>query len=338
MKRNIFIKPIEMKKIFLLLVLIFGFFYLMGYGFSGYVFAKKYEVTDLLFDNSHFLKVDGVELHYRIWLPSKSTNHGNILLVHGLGGSTYSWRYVVSALIEKGYTAVAVDLPGFGLSQRKPAIHQSYENRASLLWKFIDIVSLEGPWHLAGHSMGGGIVAAMAVQKPHDIKSIILIDGSIEGRKSRFILFLLRPKIIRKIAGKFICRLFITKRKIKSFLKSAYGREPYPEEVEGYYRPLRLKNTYLTLSSLLRKDVSDRKLPNKLDKIIAPALCLWGNEDEWIPASKGKELIERIPDATLFLIDEAEHCPMETHPDILNRYLIRFLENLTLNHLNRKKR
>ena len=114
--------------------------------------------------------------------------------------------------------------------------------------------------------------------------------------------------------------------KIKSFLKSAYGREPYTEEVEGYLRPLHLRNTYLTLSSLFRKYSSDKELSDKLDKIRVPVLCLWGSGDEWIPASKGKELIQKIPDAKLYLIDEAGHCPMETHPDTFNRYLIRFLE------------
>ena len=61
------------------------------------VHAKKYEVEDLIFENSQFLTVDEVQLHYRLWLPTEGKNRGNVLLVHGLGGSTYSWRYTVPA-------------------------------------------------------------------------------------------------------------------------------------------------------------------------------------------------------------------------------------------------
>jgi len=290
------------------------------------VYAKKYEVSDLVFEDSQFLMVDGVELHYRIWLPKDDINRGNVLLVHGLGGSTYSWRYTVTALIEKGYRAVSVDLPGFGLSQRKPAVNQSHENRATLLWRFIGDLKLKGTWHLVGHSMGGGIVAAMALKKPYDAASIILVDGSIEGRISRFLSLISRSRLLRTITGKLISRLIVTRRKIKSFLRSAYGREPNPEDVEGYYLPLRVKNTYLTMSYLLKKYPSDEKLLDDLDTIRVPVLCLWGSEDEWVPVDRGEELIKKIPEASLFVIDEAKHCPMETHPELFNSTLLQFLD------------
>jgi hypothetical protein len=67
-------------------------------------YAKtEYKIKDLIFDNSAFLMVDGVKLHYRIWQTSSDIRLGNILLIHGLGGSTFSWRLAASELADSGY-------------------------------------------------------------------------------------------------------------------------------------------------------------------------------------------------------------------------------------------
>jgi pimeloyl-ACP methyl ester carboxylesterase len=63
---------------------------------------------------------------------------GNILLIHGLGGSTFSFRNNAEALSSAGYNVIAVDLPAFGYSDRKRNIDHSQDNRARLLWLMIE--------------------------------------------------------------------------------------------------------------------------------------------------------------------------------------------------------
>jgi len=290
------------------------------------VSAKKYDIADLVFDNSHFLKINGIRLHYRVWRPTENNNRGNVLLIHGLGGSTFSWRNVVDSLVNDGYSVVAVDLPGFGLSQRKPAVSQSNLNRANLMWKLLENIEPKGSWHLVGHSLGGGVVVTMGLQKPSEIATITLVAGLIDHRNGRIFSFFSKFRFFRKITAKFFDRFLLTKKRIKSFLASAYGREPTTEELEGYYKPLQLEYTYLTLSNLFKRYSSDKDLFEKLKEIKVPVLGLWGSDDDWVPLSEGKKLINEIPNARLLSIEEAKHCPMETHPEILNRYLLNFLE------------
>jgi pimeloyl-ACP methyl ester carboxylesterase len=287
--------------------------------------GARNQIEELCFENSYFRKVEGVELHYRIWHNTEHQSIGNVLLMHGLGGSTFSWRFVAPHLAENGYLVLAVDLPGFGLSQRKPAVRQSHENRANLVWGLLEDLDIAGPWHLVGHSMGGGVGAVMALQKPFDTVSLILVAGSIgsEGKKIWSLLF--QSKLLKNLTGKIIERFFLTRKRIKSFLTSAYGRVPTPEEVEGYYQPLELEDTDLTLISFLKRYQSDVDLTKRLTEITVPTLCLWGREDKWVPISKGEEVIQKIPDSHLVIIDEARHCPMETHPGLFNQNLIDFL-------------
>ncbi len=288
--------------------------------------AENNEIEELRFDNSHFMMIEGVELHYRIWQPEAQSAIGHILLIHGLGGSTFSWRSVAPHLAERGYLVLAVDLPGFGLSQRKPAVRQSHENRASLMWSLLKKLDITGSWHLVGHSMGGGTGIAMALQKPFDTTSLTLVSGSISREGSRISSLFFQSRLLRNLTGRVIERFFLTRKRIESFLTSAYGREPTPEEVEGYYRPLKLENTYLTMTSLLRRYQTDVDLNRKVTKITVPTLCLWGEGDEWVPLIKGEELTQKIPDARLVIIDEAKHCPMETHAELFNQQLIDFLQ------------
>jgi len=322
-----YLRRLHLAKIFFICLFLILLIYLfVNYIGLQVVFAEKYDVSDLIFENSYFMQIDGVQLHYRTWKPPESNHCGNILLIHGLSGSTFSWRYVVDSLVEKGYSVVAVDLPGFGLSQRKPAVSQSNANRAELMLGLIENIGFKGPWHLVGHSIGGGVVVSMALQKRLDIESIVLVAGLMDNRSNRIFSLFFKSRFFRMVTAKFIDRFFLTKKRIKSFLNSAYGREPTPEELEGYYKPLQLKYTYLTLSQLFKNYSSDNDLLEYLKEIRLPVLCLWGSDDDWVPVSKAEKIIQEIPDAELLLIKEAKHCPMETHPEIFNQYLLNFLE------------
>lgn len=319
------IKRVYLTKIFSLFLILLICLTINNIGLLN-VFAKKYDISDLVFDNSHFVEIDGIHLHYRLWQPIESSDCGNVLLVHGLGGSTFSWRNVVDFLVKEGYSVVAVDLPGFGLSQRKPAVSQSNENRANLIWGLIENIELDGSWHLIGHSLGGGVVATMGLQKPIEVATITLVAGLIDNRNRSIFSLFSKFRFFRIVTAKFIDRFFLSRKRIKSFLTSAYGRKPTTEELEAYYKPLQLEYTYLTLSNLFKRYSSDEDLSEKLNEIRVPVLGLWGSDDDWVPVSKGEQIIKEITNARLIVIEGAKHCPMETHSEIFNRYLLNFLE------------
>ena len=116
------------------------------------------------FPDSEYIKVNGILFHYRFGKPSTDPI-GYILLVHGFGGSTYSFQSTIKPLNAAGFVTVAVDLPGFGYSERSNELNHSQNARGELLWTFIQLIdaNLEShTWHLAGHSMGAATVATMA--------------------------------------------------------------------------------------------------------------------------------------------------------------------------------
>ncbi len=74
----------------------------------------------LPFSNSHFITIDELKLHYRLWNVEEENIRGNVFMVHGFGGTTFSWEQVADSLQQLGYRAVAVDVPPFGYSDRAP--------------------------------------------------------------------------------------------------------------------------------------------------------------------------------------------------------------------------
>ncbi len=285
------------------------------------------------FPESAEIVIDGVRLHYRVWTPD-GPSKANVLLVHGLGGSTFSWRYTAPHLAAQGYTTVSVDLPGFGYSDRARGLDHSQQNRSSLLWKLLDHVESqlvnnpEGPqiWNLVGHSMGGGTITAMAHSRPEHTRSLAYAAGSVFRQPPRSAGFLFRIPVISSLLAHLARFFLLTENRITDTLTSAYGRTPTADEITGYLAPLKLPGTETALLDITSSQ--GEPVETYLPHIQAPALLIWGAEDTWVPLSEGEQLAAALPQAELHSIPGSSHCPMETHPEIFNKLLTDFLKQV----------
>ena len=278
--------------------------------------------------DSQFTVIDSVQLHYRIQVPQGQEIKGNVLLVHGLGGSTFSFTQNAAALAEAGYRVVSVDLPGFGYSSRSTRFDHSQVSRAGLLWKLID--QIEGPtevkWFLAGHSMGGGTVTAMAYLNPGKTRSVILIDGALIDTNQGAGGILKIPPLDRYMTV-YLDKFLVTKSNITKFLASAYGRKPSEEEIQEYEEPLLLPGTAACLMGFLK--TSENVPLEKLENLDVAFYGIWGKEDTWVPVDQAVTIKEHIRDFTFVSIEGAYHCPMETNSEEFNQILITYLDSIT---------
>src|SRR6266545_1780014 len=119
---------------------------------------------------SHFADIDGVRIHYQ----EKGTGTPLVLL-HGFTSSTYSWKDVFEPL-SQNFRVIAVDLKGFGFSG-KPDGDYSRRAQATLVGRLLDYLKIEKAW-LCGNSMGGEIALNFALQNPHRVGGLILVDSA----------------------------------------------------------------------------------------------------------------------------------------------------------------
>jgi pimeloyl-ACP methyl ester carboxylesterase len=310
---------------------LFAFFFLFSIIIQGLAQqnAATVPVDQKPFPNSRFMQIDSVRLHYRTWEPQLSAPKGKVLLIHGFIGSTYCFRENVASLVNEGYEVVAVDLPGFGYSERNLQFNQSQSNRARVLWDFV--TSFDGSdstqWNIVGHSMGGGTAEAMALVQPKRIRSLTISDGMVFMRNKNVngsFVVMTKIKESNKVLVDLTQKKVINFGMIRHLLKNLYGYKPDSAVVEGYLQPLLADGS---AECILNVFANSKEVQHLHSDVLAelPVLVIWGKKDRTIRYMSAKPFIKAFPNIELKIIPEAYHSPMETHPQIFNSYLLDFL-------------
>lgn len=262
-----------------------------------------------------FIDVDGVRMHY------VEVGEGEpLLLVHGLGASTFSFRYVIPELAPR-FRVVAVDLKGSGYSARPATSDYSLTAQADLLRRFMDRLQIERA-AVVGHSMGGAVAMRLALRYPERVSRLVLVDsaGDHELERGRTLARVVRPFFAIGVVFTLQRRWF---RRLSRRSAVHDPAQVTPEALEGYFRPTRIKGHARALASFTVDRARDE--PLALERIAQPTLVMWGEHDRWLPPRRGDELARRIPNARLLIIRGAGHLPLEEQPDVCNLALLEFL-------------
>ncbi len=133
-------------------------------------------------ETSRFIESGGLVWHVQIMRPPGSSFAPPILLVHGTGASTHSWRDVMPILARR-MTVVAIDLPGHGFTSMPTA--SSGDNAGLSLTGMArgiaGLLSALGiaPRIAAGHSAGAAILARMCLDGKLPLDTLISLNGAI---------------------------------------------------------------------------------------------------------------------------------------------------------------
>jgi 2-hydroxy-6-oxonona-2,4-dienedioate hydrolase len=308
---------------------IFIFLLIIQYGRGPFLNNGLAQDLPKPFKNSHFITVDSVNFHYRIWNESILKPKGKVFLIHGFMGSTFSWRENTDTLEKSGYKIIAVDLPGFGYSDRSLKVNQSQSNRARLLWDLLTELDHGDTikWNLVGHSMGGGTAEAMALMRPERTQSLIIVDGMVfiknENLQGAFVMAS-RNKQYNKFCSSLVEKDVLTYGMVEKLFKKNYGYTPDSSIVIGYLTPLLIEGSAQSVLSVFSNSKEIVSL-NILELNKLPVLVIWGEKDRTINLSRGKRFVKNVPTAELMIIPGERHDPMETNPQEFNKRLIRFL-------------
>jgi pimeloyl-ACP methyl ester carboxylesterase len=248
-----------------------------------------------------------------------------VLLVHGLGASTYTWRHVAPGLSAR-YRVVAVDLKGFGRASKPRDRHYSVLDQARHLVELVGRLGLTD-LTIVGHSLGGGVALA-AVGSPSmagRVRSLVLIDSMAYRQRFPWLLTLLRLPLL----GPAGLQLLPKKTQVRLALRTAYHRPVRISEtsVDVYAAPLRTASgrraLVETARSILPADAD--AFTEGYGSIDRPTLILWGRHDAIVPLSVGERLHHAIEGSRLVVIDDAGHLPHEETPAAVSAELDRFL-------------
>lgn len=312
------------RKISLIIVFsIIGILIVAFFSYWGYASQKinQFAVTDFksMQANQDFIKLRGAEIHY----VEKGSGEKAIILVHGLGGGAFTFRNNIDALADKGYKVYAIDLKGFGLSEKVIGSDYSHIEQAKILLDFMEKKGI-GKATVAGHSMGGRVALIAYDMKPQNFENIILIDSAgLENNSPAFYNFLITQPIVDIL----YYNIFVREKNFQKFLSSAFFNSDFvsPEVMRLYLESFKIKNANKAFLSIIKSN-SAYDIESVLKKIDIPVLILWGRNDGWISLESAYKFNSLIKGSALDVIDNAGHVSMEEQPEIVNNKIIEFLD------------
>ena len=258
------------------------------------------------FANSRMESIAGVSVHVRQW-PAAGPGRGcPVLLLHGFGGSTYSFRDLAPALAAAGHEVWALDLPAYGYSARTP--FPGTAGAALAPW----LQARGSGWCLLGHSMGTRVVAELVQDLPGDVASVVYLAGNPipSARELRNRDRFKSPRLRQWLAG-LLERRYLKEERVAELLEKAYGRPARSDEIAGYLTPLRQPGTALAIMNGYAAQWPPT--PAGADLAGVPSLILWGENDQWVKPEVADRLQAALPSARRITVAGAGHCPMETH-------------------------
>ena len=264
---------------------------------------------------AHTVVVDGTRLRY-VELGTGPV----VLLIHGLGGSIYSWRGIIGPVAAAGYRVIAFDNRGFGESE-KPARGYRNADYVHLIAALMDTLRVPQAV-LVGHSMGGAIAADVALAAPARVRGLVLIDAAGYGTRWPWSLRLARWPVVGSLLIGLRGRATVAE-----LLRSMYAdpTKVSTGDVDQYYAPVAEPDFGPALRGVLQEFRFD-DLFGKLDGLQAPALLIWGAQDRLIPQALGRQMAHDIPRVAFVLVPRAGHAAAEEAPEAVARSLTAFLK------------
>lgn len=263
------------------------------------------------------LTVDG----RRVYVEDRGAGEP-VILLHGFGGSSYSWRHVGEELASE-FRVVAIDLAGFGFSER-PRSKGDYTRYAQgeLVLAVAAKLGLED-FHVVGHSYGGSVSVALALRAPERIRSLVLVDSAApeypQARRSP--MAALRPLTTLFVRTKSLRRANVE----KSLEDNAADPSTVSEEmIDEYWRRLTIEGSARAFWGLT-VPMEDPQGELDLGELEVPTLLVWGSEDHLVPVDGARRSAEAIPAHRFVVIEGAGHSPMEEKPGEVAALLRRFL-------------
>ena len=252
-----------------------------------------------------------------------------MLLVHGLGGSSFTWRHLIPEL-RRSHRVFAVDLKGFGSSPKPYGEDYSLAEQARLLRRGIQRYDLR-KLTIIGHSMGGG-VALMTTQQlimegDPRVSALVLIDSVGYRQKLPNVFHVLRTPVV----GLAALHLIPARMQIEHSLRSSYHRPKTitEDQVLGWMEPFDDPGAkyamYRTVQQIVPEDID--RITAQYRHMYVPTLIVWGRQDPVVPLEIGERLYRDLLSSKLLIINECGHLPHEERPRMTVPSIVEFVRH-----------
>lgn len=245
------------------------------------------------------LQSNGINIYYEI--------HGSgapLVLIPGLGYGGWMWHKMIPGLAEY-FQVISFDNRGSGQSDKPPGPYTAQMLAADVVGILDEFQMAKA--HIMGHSMGGFIAQAMAIDYPERVDKLILSATNFGGPRH----IPITPEamaVLTDLSGDPIERL---RRGIVISCAPGFA-ERRPDVVEDWIN-FRIANPIDPVGYQAQLAIGLSLIPeaasfeHKLEAVSAPTLILFGEHDKVVPPGNAQLLAEKISDAHIEILADAGH-------------------------------
>jgi pimeloyl-ACP methyl ester carboxylesterase len=262
--------------------------------------------------------LNGFEIRYLKSEKRNSSKKKNILFIHGLGSSSDRWWDIPDALSRYFHPIVAVDLIGFGGSDKPVTVDYTIEYFSKFIRDFIDCKQV---WRdddsdedscktiIVGHSLGGYIAAKVAIDAQDLIEKLVLIDSSGMLKEP--------TPLLEQYLNAALNPSF---ENVKNVFEQMLGNPVllHPMLVDLFIKRINLAGAKYAFKSAFENSTRKYIEPSELQRIEnIPTLIICGAADKLIPVAHSKRFNEVLKHSQLQIVDNTGHAPFVEKPAIV---------------------
>jgi len=235
-----------------------------------------------------------------------------VILLHGLGASSYSWRFALPELAKR-YEVFAPDLPGFGRSDKPWDFDYSVAGLHDWVVALMDRLGLQKA-RFAGNSMGGVITLWLAMDSGRRVERMALLGTPAFPEN--------RPKMLWPLSWPVVGRVYewaLGETTLRYIARTTFvDQSKVTEElIAEYLAPLKTAHGRRAVAEFIRRAIP----PDFRERIASyaglqhPALVLVGDSDRMVDRRGGERLARALPRARFEYVPRCGHAPQEDAPD-----------------------
>ena len=258
-------------------------------------------------DHSRFVDAGGLRWHGQV-----AGDGPVLLLLHGTGAATHSWRAVLP-LLAAHFTVVAPDLPGHGFTARGP---QTLPAMAKAVAALLVELSLK-PDVIVGHSAGAAVGLRMALDGLVDAKTVVGLSPALlpfPGLAAKLFPTMAKMLFLNPFAPHIFARMAGPTREVARFMLKSTGSQLDADGIDDYARLFRKPGHIAgTIGMMANWDLEPLK--RDLPRLTVPLLLIHGDGDTAIPLAKAREAAALVPGARLEVLPGFGHLAHEEAPE-----------------------